>query len=148
MKTDPLLCFRLSFVVYFALWTIYLFLFTIYLQFTVHSTERVTREILRELFKVQKIPQNYKTPSGSVFITMVKCKFLSLLQICQTTRAELAISFNNWFFSFTNGCYWTNTPITDRGAVLSLNERERDLVRERIKRTGSLHVVRERTCTG
>ncbi len=57
MKTDPLLCFRLSFVVYFALWTIYLFLFTIYLQFTVQSTERVTREILRELFKVQ-IPQN------------------------------------------------------------------------------------------
>ncbi len=57
MKTDPLLCFRLRFVVYFALWTIYLFLFTIYLQFTVQSTERVTREILRELFKVQ-MPQN------------------------------------------------------------------------------------------
>ncbi len=38
---------------------------------------------------------------------MVKCKFLSLLKICQTTRVELcspSLSFNNWFFSFTNRC--------------------------------------------
>ncbi len=51
MKTDPLtlLCFRLSFVVYIALLTIYL---------TTVGVQRTEREILRELFKVQNTPQN------------------------------------------------------------------------------------------
>ncbi len=67
------------------------------------------------------------------------------LAYLQQSRAELAISFNNWLFSFTNGCYWTNTPITDRGAVLSLNEREISFVNELNELA---HVVRERMCAG
>ncbi len=60
---------------------------------------------------MQNTPQNclkHSNISGSFFITMVKCTFLSLLKICQSTRVELrspSLSFNKWLFSFTNEMY-------------------------------------------
>ncbi len=79
-----------------------------------------------------------KTPSGSVFFTMVKCKFLSLLQICQTTRArhivqQLVLFIHERLLLNEHAHHWPR-------CCFELNEREISFVNELNE---LVHVVRE-----
>ncbi len=107
MKTDPLLCFRLSFVVYFALWTIYLVF--IYNLLTVYCTEYWTsneRDLERIVQSANTTKLSLKHPVGQFSL---QCFFSRI-----SFFAANMPNYTSSPYRSTTGSFHSRTVVTER----------------------------------